>query len=88
LAEPEGFVRVFADEGAPMARLLDVAMSEAIASQLVPRVRAAIATRPAAAPAGSASALVERLSERELEIRISCKATSTAPRLLATWSCH
>jgi LuxR family maltose regulon positive regulatory protein len=68
LAEPEGFVRVFADEGAPMARLLDVAMSEAIASQLVPRVRAAIATRPAAAPAGSASALVERLSERELEI--------------------
>jgi LuxR family transcriptional regulator, maltose regulon positive regulatory protein len=68
LAEPEGFVRVFADEGSPMANLLDVAMSEAIAPQFVSRVRAAIATRPVGAPAGSPPALVERLSERELEV--------------------
>ncbi len=68
LAEPEGFVRVFADEGAPMATLLDIAIREGIAPHFAPGLRAAIATASVGAPGGSAPALVERLSERELEV--------------------
>jgi LuxR family maltose regulon positive regulatory protein len=67
LAKPEGYVRTFVDEGAPMARLLRDALAEGIApgyvSQLLTAVRE---VPPAATPA--AQALVEPLTERELEV--------------------
>jgi LuxR family maltose regulon positive regulatory protein len=54
LAEPEGYTRVFLDEGSPLAALLD---------------RRAIAGRRAAAPVpASMPAMVQPLSERELEV--------------------
>jgi LuxR family maltose regulon positive regulatory protein len=68
LAAPEGFVRVFVDERAPMAGLLDIAIREGIAPHFAPGLRAAIATASVDAPGGGAQALVERLSERELEV--------------------
>jgi len=67
LAEPGGFVRVFLDEGPPMARLLEVAARKRIAPEMVPRLLAAIANRPEVGP-GAAQALIEPLSERELEV--------------------
>ena len=68
LAEPEGFVRVFADEGAAMASLLDVGMRQGIAPHFAPGLRAAMSARSVRAPGAGAQALIERLSERELEV--------------------
>jgi len=72
LAEPEGYVRLFLDAGGPMAGLLRQAASRGIAPQYVGGLLAAFeAPAPAGAgivPAPRPSALVEPLSERELEV--------------------
>jgi len=68
LAEPEGFVRVFADERAPMAGLLDIAIREGTAPHFAARLRSAIATAAADVPGVGGQALVEQLSERELVV--------------------
>jgi LuxR family maltose regulon positive regulatory protein len=74
LAEPGGFVRIFLDEGEPMARLLRQAASQGIAPAYVAKLlagfagaesQASTAARPAPAPV---QPLVEPLSERELEV--------------------
>ncbi|MGD9527076.1 LuxR C-terminal-related transcriptional regulator [Pseudonocardia sp.] len=65
LARPEGYVRIFADEGAPMAALLrDLARQAPDAAY--PRRLVAAASAPArAVPTGG---LVEPLSARELDV--------------------
>lgn len=73
LAEPEGFVRIFVDEGEPAARLLREAVQRGSASVYVGRLLNAFsAAEPQQSePANNAadpSALVEPLSERELEV--------------------
>jgi len=79
LAEPEGFIRIFVDEGPPMARLLYEALAREIAPDYVRRLLAAFplarpepaAEREQATPSGTLarqSELVEPLSERELEV--------------------
>jgi LuxR family maltose regulon positive regulatory protein len=78
LAEREGFVRLFVDEGAPMARLLQAAQTRGIAPEYVERILAAFAEdegarmndEGAAAPPPSfiPQLLVEPLSPRELEV--------------------
>ncbi|MEJ2353288.1 MAG: LuxR C-terminal-related transcriptional regulator [Anaerolineales bacterium] len=73
LAEPEGFIRIFVDEGPPMARLLYEAVSRGIAPEYARRLLAAFPMpepeqdgRPdTQAPE---SDLIEPLSERELEV--------------------
>jgi LuxR family maltose regulon positive regulatory protein len=83
LAEPEGFIRIFVDEGPPMARLLNKALTRAIAPDYTRRL---IAAFPITEPEQSASpqsairsqqpvlsevegsAIIEPLSERELEV--------------------
>jgi len=66
LAEPEGFIRIFVDEGPPMARLLYEAISREIAPEYVQRLLAAF---PIDEPEQAAnSELIEPLSEREIEI--------------------
>jgi LuxR family maltose regulon positive regulatory protein len=74
LAEPEGFIRIFVDEGPPMARLLYEALSRGIAPEYVRRLLVAF---PSAEPelttdsprkAAPESNLIEPLSERELEV--------------------
>ncbi len=66
LAEPEGYVRTFVDEGAPMAALLAAAADRGFAS----RVRRTAARRLPHDDAGPSAApdLVEPLSEREQEV--------------------
>jgi LuxR family maltose regulon positive regulatory protein len=72
LAEPEGYVRIFVDEGAPMHQLLAAAAGRAMMPDYA---RKLIAAFQAAAPAGTgdfdrpqAQPLIEPLSPRELEV--------------------
>jgi len=73
LAETEGYVRIFVDEGLPMARLLYEALSQGVESDYIRRLLAAFpvaeSEQTASSPMrGSKSELVEPLSERELEV--------------------
>ena len=73
LAEPEGYLRIFVDEGPPMSRLLNEALSRGIALNTVRRLLVAF---PGAEPEQTGSSqkriteseLVEPLSERETEV--------------------
>ena len=67
LAEPEGYVRLFADLGLPMARLLQEARSRGVMTDYVGQVLAACAADLAPLVAGEA-ALPEPLSQREQEV--------------------
>jgi len=66
LAEPGGFVRLFLDEGTPMRQLLQETVFRGIASDYARRLLAAFA--PPGPKRVPQSALVEPLSERELEV--------------------
>jgi LuxR family transcriptional regulator, maltose regulon positive regulatory protein len=80
LAEPEGYVRVFVDEGTPMAALLRAAHQHGIALAYVARLLDAFPERreagdlrladtlPATNLKPQASTLVEPLSDRELDV--------------------
>jgi LuxR family maltose regulon positive regulatory protein len=75
LAEAEGAIRLFVDQGPPMARLLAQAAARGIAPDTTARLLAAFAAQ-APQPAGSAhppasgpaQPLIEPLSERELDV--------------------
>jgi LuxR family maltose regulon positive regulatory protein len=66
LAEPEAYVRVFVDEGAPMAALLRVAAQRGIAPAYVRSLQAAF--QPGEHHRPMSQGLVEPLSERELDV--------------------
>jgi LuxR family maltose regulon positive regulatory protein len=66
LAEPEGYVRVFVDEGPPMAALLKLAAKQPNAPGYERQLLAALAPTRARAPVDQA--LIEPLSERELDV--------------------
>jgi LuxR family maltose regulon positive regulatory protein len=75
LAEPEGYVRIFVDEGAPMAQLLSEAAARRIMPDYTAKLLAAFdaegRTHPDDSPRLAAAAsqpLVEPLSDRELEV--------------------
>ena len=77
LAEPGGFIRIFVDEGAPMAHLLSEAAAEGIMPDYVGKLLAAFedltkdegpTTQLASSVRSRPSSLVEPLSPRELEI--------------------
>ena len=73
IAEPGGFIRTFADEGPPMARVLYEALSREIAPDYVRRLLAAFSSAEPeqagpAKPQASEDELIEPLSERELEV--------------------
>ena len=73
LAEPRGFIRIFVDEGPPMARLLYDAATRGIAPDYARRLLAAFpVTEPVQTDLpksqASDSLLVEALSDREIEV--------------------
>lgn len=73
IAEPEGFIRIFVDEGPPMARLLTIAFRQRLATEYVRRLLAAFSVDQPVPDAlvtmqTEQSQLVEPLSERELEV--------------------
>ncbi|MGB7249748.1 MAG: LuxR C-terminal-related transcriptional regulator [Phormidesmis sp.] len=75
LAEPEGHVRIFAECGSPMARLLQAAMTRSITPTYIQQLLTALETwgqqpkGPSPLPHSPApSPLIEPLSQRELEV--------------------
>ena len=66
LAEPEGYVRVFIDEGSPTAALLKAAAKQGIARNYVRRLLAAVSETAPDRPIEQA--LIDPLSERELDV--------------------
>jgi len=72
LAEPEGYVRIFVDEGLPMARLLSEAAAHGVVPDYIGKLLAVFEAekrksedKPDLPPAQS---LIEPLSQRELEV--------------------
>jgi LuxR family maltose regulon positive regulatory protein len=69
MAEPEEYVRIFLDEGRPMAGLLYQAAAKGIAPEYAGRLLAAVPVEERTVPlASSVPGLVEALSTRELEV--------------------
>ncbi|MEO0374462.1 MAG: LuxR C-terminal-related transcriptional regulator [Cyanobacteria bacterium P01_A01_bin.17] len=73
LAEPEGYVRIFAEAGTPMVQLLQEALTRGITPTYTQRLLTALATwgQPDAAPASdipTPQPLIEPLSQRELDV--------------------
>ena len=68
LAEPEGYARVFIDEGEPMAHLLRQAANRTIAPSYVGQLLAVLGTITKDQPAIDMSSLVEPLSDREIQV--------------------
>ena len=66
LAEPEGYVRMFVDEGRAMASLLDAAQKHGIAHDYARRLQNALSGAEQRTP--TAQPLVDPLSERELDV--------------------
>ena len=66
LAEPEGYVRVFVDEGPAMASLLETAGQHGIAYDYVRRLRMAFSGTEV--PTHPTQSLVDPLSQRELDV--------------------
>jgi LuxR family maltose regulon positive regulatory protein len=88
IGEPEGYVRIFVDEGPPMARLLYEGLSRGIAPDYVQRLLAAFPvdepeqTDPSKSQVPK-SELVEPLSEREIEVLQLIAEGLTNPEIAA-----
>jgi LuxR family maltose regulon positive regulatory protein len=67
LAKPEGYVRIFLDEGQPMARLLYQAAERGIIPEFIGQILAAFPESPSL-PLPPQQELVEPLTKRELEV--------------------
>jgi LuxR family maltose regulon positive regulatory protein len=81
LAEPEGYVRTFIDQGAPMGRLLQQAIARGIAVDYAGRLLAAWIHETKDRELLLSSDLVEPLSERELEVLRLLTTSLTAPEI-------
>ncbi len=70
LAKPEGYVRLFVDEGQPMRELLAAALAQGASPEYVIRLMQAIdpAHDAVSAPPDPNQMLIEPLSDRELEV--------------------
>ncbi len=69
LAEPGGFIRLFVDEGQPMAQLLSTASAQGIRPSYTEKLLAAFKDEEKNQPVSPpAQPLIEPLSEREIEV--------------------
>jgi LuxR family maltose regulon positive regulatory protein len=78
-AEPEGFVRVFLDEGEPMTALLRTTAGGPRGSERARAVLAAASSPPP--PARSTGGLVDPLSQRELEVLRLLRTDLSGPEI-------
>lgn len=68
LAEPEGYLRLFLDEGAPIIALLSEAANKNISPAYVRKILAHQTSASEPARISASNSLIEPLSERELEV--------------------
>lgn len=80
LAEPEGYVRIFVDEGQAMALVLEVAAKHGIAPDYVRKLLAAFGTIEQRASV-SRQGLIEPLSEREGEVLRLLRSDLSGPEI-------
>lgn len=90
LAEPESYVRIFVDEGSPMARLFHAAASHKITPDYTQRLLATFASTesehvesavPQAPATNLQSSIIEPLSERELDVLRLLKTELSGPEI-------
>ncbi|HSR33345.1 MAG TPA: tetratricopeptide repeat protein, partial [Anaerolineae bacterium] len=79
LAEPEGYFRIFVDEGPPMATLLREAAKHSAAPNYVTQLWAACGKAEGTAPV--TQLLIEPLSERELEVLRLLRSELSGPEI-------
>ncbi|MNO14883.1 HTH-type transcriptional regulator MalT [compost metagenome] len=77
LAEPEGYVRIFVDEGPPMAALLEAAVKQGIAPNYVRYLLSAFNEAKERTPVKDM--VIEQLSERELDVLRLLKSELSGP---------
>jgi LuxR family maltose regulon positive regulatory protein len=80
-AKPEGYVRIFVDEGDPMEALLRESVTRGIAPDYVSKLLAAFETDNVQVVPPSATSLIEPLSERELEVLHLLKTELSGPEI-------
>jgi LuxR family maltose regulon positive regulatory protein len=68
LAEPGGFVRIFLDQGQPMAHLLYEALTRGITPEYAGKLLAAFSPQEQTTLPDGAMSMIEPLSARELEV--------------------
>jgi LuxR family maltose regulon positive regulatory protein len=84
LAEPQGYVRLFVDEGPPMVALLRQAQARGVAPTYVAALLTACGSAlQGQAPSPAAPALVEPLSSRERELLRLLAAGLSTPEIAA-----
>ena len=81
ITEPEGYVRIFVDEGVPMSALLREAENRGITPDYIPKLLAAYETDNVQVEPPSVTALIEPLSERELEVLRLLKTELSGPEI-------
>jgi LuxR family transcriptional regulator, maltose regulon positive regulatory protein len=83
LAEPEGYVRIFVDEGKPMAELLGKMKSEdrTVRKTYVHKLLAAFGTEEIRPPSSTLQPLPEPLSEYELEVLRLLRTELSGPEI-------
>jgi LuxR family maltose regulon positive regulatory protein len=79
LAEPEGYVRMFVEEGAPMAALLQEAVKHGIVPGYVRQLRSALGQTEVRTPLKQG--LIEPLSGRELEVLRLLRTELSGPEI-------
>jgi LuxR family transcriptional regulator, maltose regulon positive regulatory protein len=79
LAEPEGYVRIFLDEGLPMTTLLRAADQQGLVGGYARQLLAADISK--ARPAPAQRGLVEPLSERELDVLRLLRTDLSGPEI-------
>ncbi|MEO0561759.1 MAG: LuxR C-terminal-related transcriptional regulator, partial [Chloroflexota bacterium] len=79
LAEPEGYVRVFADEGVSMAALLRNAIKQGITPDYAHRLLANI--DGSSTQTATTQPLIEPLSERELDVLRLLRGDLSGPEI-------
>jgi LuxR family maltose regulon positive regulatory protein len=80
-AKPEGYVRIFVDEGDPMETLLREAETRGITPGYVSKLLAAFETDNVPVEPPSVTSLLEPLSERELEVLHLLKTELSGPEI-------
>jgi LuxR family maltose regulon positive regulatory protein len=81
LAEPEGYIRTFADEGEPMAHLLRHAASRDFATEYVGKLLGVFEPSVSEQQSSTTKMLLEPLSERELEVLCLLKTDLSGPEI-------